>query len=116
MSLALYMDVHVPMVITRTLRQRGIDVLTAQEDGFDLSADQVVLDRAGALHRLLFTQDTDFLREVAYRQRIGKLFSGVIFAQQVKVPISVCIRDLEFICRCALPGEFDRIVQYLPLR
>ena len=33
MSLALYMDVHVPAAITRALRRRGVDVLTAQEDG-----------------------------------------------------------------------------------
>jgi len=32
-SLAFYMDVHVPRAITSALRLRGIDVLTAQEDG-----------------------------------------------------------------------------------
>ena len=31
--LRLYMDVHVKAAITAGLRQRGIDVLTAQEDG-----------------------------------------------------------------------------------
>jgi hypothetical protein len=29
MAVALYMDVHVPMVITGQLRDRGVDVLTA---------------------------------------------------------------------------------------
>ena len=33
MSLALYMDVHVPAAITRGLRRRSVEVLTAQEDG-----------------------------------------------------------------------------------
>ena len=33
MSVALYMDVHVPLPITSALRLRGVDVLTAQEDG-----------------------------------------------------------------------------------
>ena len=34
-SLQLYMDHHVPSAITRGLRQRGIDVLTAQQDDAD---------------------------------------------------------------------------------
>lgn len=33
MGVTLYMDVHVPGSITRQLRRRGVDVLTAQEDG-----------------------------------------------------------------------------------
>ena len=32
-SLTLYMDVHVPYAVAHGLRQAGIDVLTAQEDG-----------------------------------------------------------------------------------
>ena len=36
MSLALYMDVHVPAAITRGLRRRSVEVLTAQEDGTGL--------------------------------------------------------------------------------
>jgi hypothetical protein len=30
---ALYFDVHVPISISTELRRRGVDVLTAQEDG-----------------------------------------------------------------------------------
>ena len=33
MSVALYMAVHVRWAITAGLRRRGVDVLTAQEDG-----------------------------------------------------------------------------------
>jgi hypothetical protein len=32
MPVALYMDVHVPRAVTNGLRQRGVDVITAQED------------------------------------------------------------------------------------
>ena len=31
MAVSLYMDVHIPMAITRQLRLRGVDVLTATE-------------------------------------------------------------------------------------
>lgn len=33
MSVKLYMDVHVRRAVTDGLRLRGVDVLTAQEDG-----------------------------------------------------------------------------------
>lgn len=49
MSLALYMDVHVPRAITRELTAVGVDVLTAQEDGCSQMPDPELLDRAGSL-------------------------------------------------------------------
>ncbi len=33
MPIAFYMDEHIPMAITLGLRMRGVDILTAQEDG-----------------------------------------------------------------------------------
>jgi hypothetical protein len=42
MTIALYMDVHIPQSITIQLRRRGIDVLTAQEDNtIELPDDQL---------------------------------------------------------------------------
>ena len=57
MAVALYMDVHVPLAITEQLRRRGIDVLTAIEDGSATLDDDVLLERALELGRVLFTQD-----------------------------------------------------------
>ena len=65
MALALYMDHHVPRAITGGLRLRGVDVLTALEDGASELDDPALLDRAGALGRVLFTQDDDLLAEAA---------------------------------------------------
>ena len=65
MSLALYVDVHVPIVVTESLRRRGLDVLTSQDDGTDTQDDEVLLTRATELGRILFTQDQDFLRIAA---------------------------------------------------
>jgi hypothetical protein len=44
MSLALYMDQHVPRAITVGLRLRGVDVLTAFEDGASDASDPVLQD------------------------------------------------------------------------
>ena len=49
MSVRLYMDEQVHLAITTGLRVRGVDVLTAQEDGRSNTPDDVVLDRATEL-------------------------------------------------------------------
>lgn len=56
MSVPLYMDVHVPQAITEQLRRRGVDVLTAIEDGAATLTDEALLERAGVLGRVLFTE------------------------------------------------------------
>lgn len=56
MSVRLYMDVHVRQAVTNGLRLRGIDVITAQEDGATMFDDAELLDRASQLRRVLFTQ------------------------------------------------------------
>lgn len=46
MPLALYMDHHVPQAITLGLRLRGVEVLTAYEDGTHEIEDADLLNRA----------------------------------------------------------------------
>ena len=65
MTVRFYMDVHVPLAITTELRLRGVNVLTAQEDGAAREKDPQLLNRASGLGRVLVTQDADLLREAA---------------------------------------------------
>jgi hypothetical protein len=51
-SLRLYMDHHVPSAITRGLRHRGIDVLTAEEDQTAQWDDERLLRQATELGRV----------------------------------------------------------------
>lgn len=95
MTIALYMDEQVPKAITLGLRQRGVDVLTVQDDGFTTTPDPIVLDRATELGRVIFSQDDDFLMEAHRRQVEGIYFSGVIYVYQRNTLIGDCIRDLE---------------------
>ena len=77
----LYMDHHVPpRAITEGLRLRGIDVITAYDDGTSDMDDSALLDRASELGRVFFTQDDDLLAEAVRRQREGASFHGVIYA------------------------------------
>jgi predicted nuclease of predicted toxin-antitoxin system len=115
-SLPLYMDVHIPRVITDGVRLRGVDVLTAQQDGCAELPDPKLLDRATVLGRLLVTEDKHFLAESARRQRLGEPFAGILFARQLSITIRECLEDLELISRLGEPQEFANRLEYLPLR
>ncbi len=115
MSVRLYMDVHVRRAVTEGLRLRGVDVLTAQEDGTGGFADPELLDRATELGRVLFTQDDDLLREAKRRQQMGESFGDVVYAYQLNITIGQCIGDLELIAHASEPGEWSNHTEYLPL-
>jgi hypothetical protein len=115
MSVALYMDVHVRKAVTNGLRLRGVDVITAQEDGTAIWPDDRLLDRAGELGRVLFSQDDDLLAEAELRQRENRPFAGVIYAHQLSITIGQCVRDLELIAKAAEPEDLGNRVEFLPL-
>ncbi len=116
MPLSLYMDVHIPVAITDGLQRRGMDVLTSQRDGTAERDDGVLLARATALGRLLFSQDQDFLHIAAAWQQSGWPFTGVLFAHQQGVSLGRLIDDLELVLTCCAPDELRNRVTYLPLR
>ena len=115
MGLALYTDVHVPYAVTTTLLNRGVDVLTAQMDKTTRLPDPELLDRASSLGRVLVSQDVDFLVEAASRQRRGKFFAGLIFAQQRSITTSQFIAHLELVAKTSEPNEMVNRVEFLPL-
>ncbi|MGH7213242.1 MAG: DUF5615 family PIN-like protein [Tepidisphaeraceae bacterium] len=61
------MDHHIPAPVTRGLRRRGVDVLTAAEDGSQRLADADLLTRATELGRVLVSMDRHLPQEVARR-------------------------------------------------
>jgi predicted nuclease of predicted toxin-antitoxin system len=114
MPILLYMDQHVPRAITGGLRLRGVEVLTAYEDGADELEDVKLLDRARELERVLFTCDDDLLAEAAKRQRAGVPFCGIVYAHQLRVSIGRCVDDLELIAKAGEPGDLKNQVVFLP--
>lgn len=115
MSLAFYFDEHVPGAIVRGLRARGVDVLTAQEDGYGGRPDGAILDRASDLGRLLHTEDQDFLVEGHRRQAAGISFPGIVFARSRTISMGQRVAELELIAQLGDPAEFADRVVYLPL-
>lgn len=116
MALGIYMDHHVPKSITNGLRLRGIDVLTAYEDGTREYEDADLLDRATELNRVLFTQDDDLLTEADKRIREDIKFCGVVYAHQLRVSIGMCVNDLEIIAKAGEIEDVMGMVLFLPLR
>ncbi len=116
MSLGLYMDVHAPGPITRGLRRRGVDVLTAQEDGMGMALDPDLLRRARDLGRMVFSQDEDMLVEAVKGQRAGEgaePLATVIFVRQLDLSIGRCIADLEALAKAAVPEDACGQIIYL---
>jgi hypothetical protein len=114
MATPLYMDAHVPWPITDQLRRRGVDVLTAQEDGTDRLPDDQLLDRASSLGRVVFTHDIRFrfLAETWIQQ--GRAFAGLLFGHPLQGTIGQFVRDLELIGKASDPADWANAVEYLP--
>ena len=109
------MDHNVPRAITVGLRFRGVDVITAYEDGADDMDDSALLNRSTELGRVLFTHDDDLIAEATKRQQNGILFRGVIYVHQMETTIGACINDLELISNAGKPEDLLNRVQFLPL-
>jgi predicted nuclease of predicted toxin-antitoxin system len=110
------MDAHVPAAISSGLRQRGIDVLTSQEDGSNRLPDDVLFQRAISLGRVLFSQDDDMLTLAARYQQQGTQFTGVVYAHQLSAGIGTLVKDLELVLTCCNATELANRVTYLPLK
>src|SRR5712664_2963647 len=116
MAVPLYMDVHVPYAITDQLRRRGVDVLTAIEDGCDQLTDEELLEHVRVLGRVLFTQDIRFKALAEDWQRQGKPFAGLAFGNQLGVTIGTYVKDLELIAKATDPADWANVVQHLPFK
>ena len=115
MSVKLYLDVHVKRAVADGLQQRGVDVLTAQQDGMAGLTDSDLLNRATSLDRVFFSQDDDLLREASERQQNSVPFGGVVYAHQLAITVGQTIRDLELLAQVYEPKDIANRVKYLPL-
>src|SRR4051812_3098502 len=113
MAVALYLDVHVPRAIADQLSRRGVDVTTASEDGTTALPDDQLLERAGLLGRVFFTQDIRFRALAEEWQRQGRPFAG-LFGHQLWATIGRYVSDLHLIARASEPKEWADQVGYLP--
>lgn len=114
--LAFYMDHQFSAAVTRGLRTRGVDVLTAFEDGAEQVDDDVLLSRASGLNRVLVTHDKGFLRIAAERQKLGHDFAGIAFAIQKSLDIGNAVEYLEIMSHVMSLDEIRNRVERIPQR
>ena len=112
MPVAFYFDVPINKAITTGLTLRSIDVLTAQEDGYDRAPDEEIMSRATILNRPVVTADHDFLVLAKMRQQQGQQFSGVIFIR-FTTPIGYAVEELEIYAKVGDPEDFLNRVVFL---
>ena len=115
MAVALYMDVHIPMAITRQLRLRGVDVAAATEEGTNTSTDDGLLQLATAQGRVMFTHDIRFKALAEDWQRAGKPFAGLVYGHAEGASIGQYVRDLELIAKACEPSELANAIIHLPI-
>lgn len=108
MAIKFYCDEHVDLAIASALRKRGVDILTAQEAGMLGAADEMHLQLAVSQNRVIFTQDTDFLR----LHKSGAAHHGVIYSHR-STPIGKVIQGLLLIFQVLTEEEMKNHVEYL---
>ena len=86
----LYMDQHIPSAVAQGLRQRGVDVLTAQDAKRCGLPDADQLDFATAQQRVMVTFDSDYLALGAS----GISFGGIAWCHAAKYSIGQLVQLL----------------------
>jgi predicted nuclease of predicted toxin-antitoxin system len=114
-SVSLYLDHNVRAAVATGLRQHGVDVLTAYEDGAAQLDDESLLDRAAELGRVFFTHDDDFLAIADSRLATSRPFSGIVYAHQYRLTVRQMIVELELIAKAADLSDLKDRVEFLPL-
>lgn len=111
---AYYFDENVARQIADGLRSRGIDVITAEEDGHRRTPDPIVMDRAFQLGRVLFSHDLDMVSIANQRIQDGELFIGLVYARQ-PASIGRCVTDLELVVHVMSEDEMRLQVVHIPI-
>jgi hypothetical protein len=112
--LAFYFDHHIQSAIAEGLKRRGVDVLTAHDDGYDRRDDEALLRRSAELGRILVTYDFGFLTRSARWQEEGRDFPGIVFGFEIRIEIGVATRYLEDLAKNAPAETISNSVAFIP--
>ena len=104
-----YFDEHVPGAVSRGLRQRGVDVLTAQDAGRRGLTDDAQLAFALREGRVMVTLDSDYVALAAQ----GTEHAGIAYVKPRTRSIGELVRGLLLIHDALEPGDMLNHVEYL---
>ncbi|MGB4070031.1 MAG: DUF5615 family PIN-like protein [Nitrospira sp.] len=103
-----YLDEHVPRAVVQGLRERGVDIKTVTEAGLLSAPDAVHMQQARAERRVIFTQDSDFLRLHA----TGHPHCGIVYTPQ-GTSIGDAIHGLMLLYQVLDADEMEGHVEFL---
>ena len=109
MPLALLCDEHIPYPVIEGLRRSGVDVTTVQQLDLRGALDRVILQTARQQGRVIYTNDTDFLRLHA----AGADHSGIIYHHMRVYSVGEAIRRISLACDVLSAEEMLDRVEYL---
>lgn len=112
MVISYYFDAPVHRAIKVGLQMRGVDVLTAQEDGKSSAIDQIIMNRSVELNRPLVTTDHDFLVLAKIFNQKKTSFPGLFFMSS-KVNIGYAVEELAFYATAGEAEDFVNQVIFL---
>ena len=106
-----YADENVKEAIVAGLRQRGMDLVTAEERNQRRTDDEVLLETAAVEGRILLTNDADFLRIHAEWMAAGRDHAGIVYWPQDR-PIGEAIRRILQYALQTAPVDAANVVKF----
>ena len=105
------------LTIVRELRRRNpdLDIVTVQERGLQGADDSAILAWAAGEGRVLLTSDRRTMPAPARQRMANGETTGVIVVPW-SLPIGRAVEELELMARASLEGEWERRIEFLPLR
>lgn len=104
-----HLDENVSNAVSEGLRRRGIDVTTTPEESLISVSDLVQLEFALSQKRIIFTQDTDFLR----MHQSGISHCGIVYCSQGAKSMGEVIKGLILIWELLEPNDMFGKVEFL---
>ncbi len=104
-----HLDENVSNAIAESLRRRGVDVTTTPSAGLMGCSDEEQIAFALEQNRVIFTQDTDFLR----LNQDGLTHNGIVYCQQNSRLIGEIVRSLILIWEYLKPEYLRGRVEFI---
>ena len=108
-AIRFFLDQHIPAAVAEGLRNRGIDVLSAQDAGRCGFADSEQLQYALAEGRVVVTFDDDYLTLAA----AGTEHAGIAYAPATKYSVGQLIYALLLVHGVLTPEDMRNHVEFL---
>ena len=103
-----HLDEQMDPAVATGLRIRGIDVTTTQEVHLVSSSDLEQIEHALREHRVIVTDDTDFLA----RANSGVQHAGIVFCRRTIRTIGQIIEFLVLVDACLTEDEMKNLIEY----